>query len=65
MLSLRDEIKKQKELKTKKNKDLRLWKKQLVDERAKRSGNISGLDNLLYNILERKNIKNSTSMAVQ
>ena len=56
MLSLRDEIKKQKEMKTKKNKELRLRKKQLVDERAKRSGNISGLDNLLYNILERKNI---------
>ena len=57
MVSLRNDISKQKQMKSKNNKELRTLKRQLVEERSKRSGDITGLDNLLYNILDQKKIK--------
>ena len=55
-------MKKIKDLKTKKNKELRKLKSDLVSEQDKRKGNVMVIENLLYSILEESTIKNSTFM---
>ena len=53
---------KHKELKTKKKSELKELKLELMREKEKRKGDEFGIEHLLYEILEKSNIKKNTFM---